>query len=236
MGTSSILGSAVLACLARVLGRELSHGELIAQTSLLEQRMTSGGGWQDQIGGIIAGVKLIQTQPGIEQTPHLQWSVFGGTQAASEALQRRMLMYFSGHKRLARNILQNVVSRYLARDPELIAVVDQLKNGAIRAKQALEANDPVSFAACVAEYWELKKTIDPGSTNAHIEGIMQQVQPYVSASSVCGAGGGGFLLFIARDEEAVHKIRYTLQNTSPHPGSRFFDFAVDGHGLSTSVL
>ncbi|HVF10604.1 MAG TPA: L-fucokinase, partial [Abditibacteriaceae bacterium] len=50
MGTSSILGAATLACLARVLGHELTHAELVAQTSLLEQRMTSGGGWQDQVG------------------------------------------------------------------------------------------------------------------------------------------------------------------------------------------
>jgi fucokinase len=236
MGTSSILGSAVLACLARVLGRQLSHHELIAQTSLLEQRMTSGGGWQDQIGGIVAGVKLIQTEPGIEQKPQLQWSVFGGTQAASEDLQRRMLMYYSGHKRLAKNILQNVVARYLAREPEIIRVVDQLKAGAVRAKQALEANDVVTFSQCVSEYWQLKKTIDPGSTNAHIEEIMGHVQPFVSAASVCGAGGGGFMFFIARDEEAVYKIRHRLQSTLVHPGSRFFDFAVDGQGLKVSVL
>ncbi len=236
MGTSSILGAAVLACLARVLGRQLSHHELITQTSLLEQRMTSGGGWQDQIGGIMAGVKLIQTEPGIEQTPHLQWSVFGGTQAGSEDLQRRMLMYYSGQKRVARNILQNVVARYLAREPEILQVVDRLKAGAVEAKQALEANDVVAFSGCVSEYWELKKTIDPGSTNAHLEGIIDQVKPLVSAASVCGAGGGGFVLFIARDEQAVYKIRHTLQSTSPHPGSRFFDFDVDTQGLKVSVL
>jgi len=235
MGTSSILGAAVLACLARVLGRQLSHHELIAQTSLLEQRMTSGGGWQDQVGGIVAGVKLIQTEPGIAQTPQLQWSVFGGTQSGSDDLQRRMLMYYSGHKRLARNILQNVVARYLAREPETIAVIDQLKNGAVQAKQALEANDIVAFSRCLSHYWELKKTIDPGSTNAQIENIMEQVQPYVSAASVCGAGGGGFMLFIARDEDAVHTIRHRLQST-PAPAGRFFDFAVDGQGLKVTVL
>ena len=235
MGTSSILGAAVLACLARVLGRQLSHHELIAQTSLLEQRLTSGGGWQDQVGGIVAGVKLIQTQPGIEQTPHLQWSVFGGTQTGTEDLQRRMLMYYSGHKRLARDILHNVVSHYLARDPETLAVIDRLKSGAIQAKEALEANDIVAFSQCLSEYWQLKKMIDPGSTNAHIEEIMTQVEPYVSAASVCGAGGGGFMLFIARDEEAVYSIHHCLQTNSPH-GGRFFDFQVDGQGLKVSVL
>lgn len=102
----------------QVLGQEPGHAALIARTSLLEQRMTSGGGWQDQVGGITPGVKLIRTQPGLEQIPRLQWSVFGGAGQTSQVLQNRLLLYFTGQERLAKNILQNVVGRYLAREEE----------------------------------------------------------------------------------------------------------------------
>jgi fucokinase len=236
MGTSSILGAAVLACLARVLGQELTHAELIAQTSLLEQRMTSGGGWQDQIGGIVAGVKLIRTQPGLEQVPSLEWSVFGGTGDAAERLQRRMLLYFTGHKRVAQNILQHVVAGYLARDTDVLRIVHELKDGAESAKQALASNDVAAFARGLSQYWELKKSIDAGSTNEHVESILQRVQPYTSAASLCGAGGGGFMLMLAHDEEAAHRIRHTLQADPPHERARFFDFAVDTKGLVVTVL
>src|SRR5262249_47783101 len=44
LGASSILGAAVLACLARLTGETLTPEQLIARTSLLEQRMTTRGG------------------------------------------------------------------------------------------------------------------------------------------------------------------------------------------------
>lgn len=236
MGTSSILGAAVLSCLARVLGTELTHSQLIAQTSLLEQRMTSGGGWQDQVGGIVGGVKLIRTQPGLEQIPSLQWAVFGGAGPTAHTLQRRLLLYFTGHKRLAANILQHVLGRYLAREPAVMQLIDRLKQGAETAKQALDANDAVAFAASIAEYWELKKALDPGTTNATIEAIMRQAQPYAAASLLCGAGGGGFMLLMAHDEAARHEIRHALEAQPPNAHARFFDFEVDQQGLATTVL
>jgi fucokinase len=85
-------------------------------TSILEQRMCTGGGWQDQVGGIMPGVKLIRTQPGADQTVSLRWSVFN--LADDSDLKQRCLLYFTGQKRMARNILQNVVGNYLARTPK----------------------------------------------------------------------------------------------------------------------
>ena len=81
LGASSILGATVLACLARMTGETLSPEELIARTSLLEQRMTTSGGWQDQVGGVFPGVKLIRTEPGREQIPAIFWLAFHEEQA-----------------------------------------------------------------------------------------------------------------------------------------------------------
>ena len=236
MGTSSILGAAMLSCLSRVQGHQMSPTHLIARTSLLEQRMTSGGGWQDQIGGIVGGVKFITTQPGIEQNPTLQWTSFGGSGPLANEVSRRMLLYFTGQKRLAKDILHNVLSRYLAREPEVMTVIARLKAGAVTAKHALEVNDIRAFGACLAEYWELKKALDPGSTNDNIEKIIARVQPYLTACSLCGAGGGGFMLMLARDEAATHHIRRVLTENAPNQHARFFDFAIDSHGLAVTVL
>jgi len=67
---------------------------------------------------------------------------------------------------MAKNILQNVVGRYLARDPETLCVVQQLKDAAEQMKHDLDRNDPEAFARGIERYWSLKKRIDPGSTNA----------------------------------------------------------------------
>lgn len=230
MGTSSILGAAVLACLDRVLGVHTGHDDLIARVSVLEQRMTTGGGWQDQVGGVYPGIKLSQTQPGPEQLPTLRFT------ALPPEVSGRMLLYFTGYKRMAKNILQNVVGRYLARDPAALRIIDELKAGALAMKQDLDERNFRGFAAGVRRYWELKKAFDPGSTTPMLQKLIGSVDRWCEATLLPGAGGGGFVFMIARDQEAVGKIRRQLERNRPNEHARFFDFALDPTGLKVTTL
>lgn len=234
LGTSSILGAAVLACLDRVLGEPYSPDRIIARTSVLEQYMATGGGWQDQIGGILPGVKLIRTNPGPEQAVSLNWTVFD--LRPDSPLRRRTLLYFTGQKRMARDILHNVVGRYLARDPLVLRTLAELKKAALRMKADLDACDVDAFAEGIERYWTLKKQIDPGSTNPGIERILEQVKPWTQARLLPGAGGGGFIFFVAKDEAAAAQIRRNLAARPPNALARFFDFDVDQTGLRITVL
>jgi len=234
MGTSSILGAAVIACLDRVLGVPFNTDRLFRMTSILEQRMCTGGGWQDQVGGIMPGVKLIRTQPGADQTVSLRWTVFDMSEGSE--LKRRCLLYFTGQKRMARNILHNVVSGYLARDPLVLRTLRELKDSAPEAKEALDAQDIDGFARVIARYWELKKRIDPGSTNAPIEALLRSVAGETQAALLPGAGGGGFIFLLARSAAAAERIRRTFERRPLNTHARFFDFDVDQQGLKVTVL
>lgn len=234
MGTSSILGAAVIACLDRVLGVPFNTDRLVRMTSILEQRMCTGGGWQDQVGGILPGVKLIRTQPGPDQTVSLRWTVFDMSEGSE--LKRRCLLYFTGQKRMARNILQNVVNGYLARDPLVLQTVRDLKTSAVETKEALDAQDIDGFARGVARYWALKKQIDPGSTNAPIEKLLKAVAQETQAALLPGAGGGGFIFMLAKSAAAAERIRRTFEAHPPNAHARFFDFGVDQQGLKVTVL
>jgi hypothetical protein len=58
LGTSSILAATILAALERFFGIESRREELYRQVLEMEQLLTTGGGWQDQIGGVAGGVKI----------------------------------------------------------------------------------------------------------------------------------------------------------------------------------
>ena len=234
LGTSSVLGAAMLACLARIGGVTLSREQLYARTTLLEQLMTTGGGWQDQIGAITPGVKLIRTQPGAEQVPTLSWTGLDVT--GRGVLDGRLLLYFTGIKRMAKDILHQVVSRYLARDPETLAIIHQLKAEAEQMKRALDIGDVSAFIAGVDSYWRLKQRIDPGATNEKIQRLLKPVDRYLGARLLPGAGGGGFVFMIAKDAGAAKKVRQTLEANPINGYSRFFDFQFDQKGLSVTRL
>lgn len=231
LGTSSILGATILGCLARLTGQPLNQNQIIARTSLLEQLMTTGGGWQDQVGGILPGIKTIRTHPGSEQNPDIFW-----LPVHSNLFAPRVLLYFTGWQRLAKNILQQVVQRYLQRDPRVVHTVARLKEGVLEVQHALQTRDYEGFARGVGRYWELKKQIDPQSTNPRIEQLLQRVQPDCLGYTLLGAGGGGFLLLAARDELAASRIRVDLDRKPCAAGARFFDFEIDDKGLHVTVL
>jgi len=229
LGTSSILGATVLAALEGALGRPVDAASLIARTTALEQLMSTAGGWQDQAGGVLPGMKSLTTPPGMDQSPRVRSLTLGPRCLAM--LSERSLLYYTGYQRLAKNILRNVVSRHLDRDPECVRIVRQLKQGAAALEQAVAADDPDVFAARVAEYWTLKKAIDPGATNEKIEAIFDRVKGFLAAYELPGAGGGGFIFMIANSDRSAATIRNRLTARPPNAGARFFPYATDHTGL-----
>jgi galactokinase/mevalonate kinase-like predicted kinase len=107
LGTSSIMGAVIFAAIQRVIGRELSQRELFHSVLRLEQALTTGGGWQDQIGGAVDGVKMAVTEPGFVPDARIH-------HVLPDILDPKTngglsLLYYTGVTRLAKNILQQVV-------------------------------------------------------------------------------------------------------------------------------
>ena len=84
LGTSSIMGAVIVAVLGRVMGRQLSQRELFHSVLRLEQALTTGGGWQDQIGGVVDGVKMIVTEPGLVPDAHIHYVPVGRPRPESQ--------------------------------------------------------------------------------------------------------------------------------------------------------
>ena len=175
----------------------------------------------------IIHAKLVTTKPGKRQNP-FESRVSPRAEAAFAAfLKERALLYFTGRKRMARNILRGVIG-FFEENPDDIArsIVRRLKDDAMRAFKAVEACDWDSFCSAVNDYWLSKKALDPGSTNPLVELIIARMAPWISAVSLCGAGGGGFMFVVARSKEAKAKIRAVLENHPPVRSGRFFDFEI----------
>ena len=224
MGTSSILGAATIAALMGDVDVD-RIGEL---TLRLEQEMRTGGGWEDQFAGMTPGIKLMTSKPGDKQkivSSPVKMS-------AAAALKSRSLLYFTGQKRMARNVLRRVLGFY-AENPHGFGkiLIDSVKKGARRAAAALERGDLDAFASCVNEYWRDKKLLDAGSTNEKVDDIIDAIRPYSSAISLAGAGGGGFMYILAKSAADAKRIRRFMERNPPSPHSRFYDFAVDRLGM-----
>lgn len=233
LGTSSIVGAVVLAVVQRLMGRMLTQRELFHGVLRLEQAMTTGGGWQDQVGGAVRQVKVSTAQPGLVPDPMIHF-------VPSTVLDQRenggcTLLYYTGITRLAKNILQNVVGRYLDRERAAMATLERIHAFPRRVADAMARQDAATFGRALDAAWELKKRIDPGSTNEQIEALLKRMRPYIHGAKLMGAGGGGFLLLVCKSPADAQALRHEIENNPPNDRARFFDFNLSDTGLVVTV-
>jgi galactokinase/mevalonate kinase-like predicted kinase len=233
LGTSSIMGAVLLAVINRMMGRSLTQDRLFYNVLRLEQELTTGGGWQDQIGGSIGGLKLVTTKAGLLPEAIIRY-------VPADILDPRLnggqtLLYYTGVTRLAKNILQNVVGRYLDRDRQAIASLGQLAGLASHMAEAMGRKDIQQFGALVDTAWALNQQLDPQSTTPEIEQLLSRIGPCLYGAKLLGAGGGGFLLLVAKSKADADRVTRLLEDSPPNDRARFFDFQVSDSGLAISV-
>ncbi len=227
MGTSSILGATTIAALIGEVDVD-RVGEL---TLRLEQEMRTGGGWEDQFAGMTPGVKLLTSKPGEPQQIKVDYLKVPAR--FQQELAKRSFLYFTGQKRMARNVLRRVLGFYAVNPHNFGKIlIASVKDGAKRAAAAIRRGDLKDFAECVNSYWQDKKLLDAGSTNEKVDDIIDAIRPYTAAVSLAGAGGGGFMYILAKSVADARRIREVLERNPPSRYSKFYAFAVDQVGMS----
>lgn len=94
LGTSSILAAAVVKGLLQIIDGDESTENVARLVLVLEQLMGTGGGWQDQIGGLYPGIKCTSSFPGIPL--RLQVIPLLASPQLILELQQRLLVVFTG--------------------------------------------------------------------------------------------------------------------------------------------
>ncbi len=218
LGTSSILSAACVKCVCDFMGVDYTDEDLYAYVLAMEQIMSTGGGWQDQVGGITPGLKYISSMPGMCQ--HIKVVHVDVAPETRQELQDRFCLIYTGQRRLARNLLRDVVGRYVGNEPDSIFALEEIQKTAVLMRFELERGNVDKFAKLLDYHWDLSKKVDAGSSNTLIEQIFASIEDYIDGRLVCGAGGGGFL-------QVILKKGVTKQQVSDRLHEVFMDSLVD---------
>ncbi len=229
LGTSSILAATILGVLSEICSHNWTHRDIFARTTVLEQILTSGGGWQDQVGGITAGVKLITTRAEISQSPDIRWLPDKTLQ--DDIVSGRALLYYTGITRLARNILSEIVQGIFLNSRKTIATIEDIAYNADFTADAIQRNDPVTLREAIRRSWELNCTLDSGTCPPEVKSITSRIESFGPAYKLLGAGGGGYIIIFAPDVGAAAAIEETLRMNPPNPRARFVSMALSQTGM-----
>ena len=232
LGTSSILASTVLGAVADFCGLGWDKNELGNRTLILEQLLTTGGGWQDQYGGILRGIKLLQTTGGMNQSPLVRW--LPDYLFTSPEYQACHLLYYTGLTRTAKGILAEIVRGMFLNSTEHLTLLGQMKAHALDLYEAIQRENFDEMGRLVGKSWEQNKALDAGTNPPGVEAIIRQVHDYCLGYKLPGAGGGGYLYMVAKSPEAAACIRTILTQNPPNACARFVDMTLSDKGFQVS--
>ncbi|MCI6996768.1 MAG: bifunctional fucokinase/L-fucose-1-P-guanylyltransferase [Eubacterium sp.] len=196
LGTSSILSAACVKAVFEFMGIDCTEDDLYSHVLAMEQIMSTGGGWQDQVGGVTPGLKYITSRPGVEQkikVSHIELS-----EETRAELDDRFALIYTGQRRLARNLLRDVIGRYVGNEPDSLFALNEIQKVAALMRFELERGNVDEFAKLLDYHWELSQKVDKGSTNTLIDQIFGSIDDLIDGRLVCGAGGGGFLQVVLK--------------------------------------
>ena len=232
LGTSSILASTVLGALNDFCGLGWDKNEIGRRTLMLEQMLTTGGGWQDQFGGVLGGVKLLQTGRGFDQSPQVRWLPNDlWTQPEYRACH---LLYYTGITRTAKSILAEIVRRMFLNHHEELNMLREMKAHTMEMYEAIQRNDFQQMGLLVRKTWQQNQALDSGTNPPQVAALTNLIDDLCLGYKLPGAGGGGYLYMIAKDPEAAARIKQILGENRQNKNARFVEMSLSTTGLQIS--
>ena len=232
LGTSSILAATVLGALNDFCGLGWDKNMIGHQTLVLEQLLTTGGGWQDQFGGVLGGVKLLQTTRGFDQNPLVRW-LPDDLYTRPEYAQCHLL-YYTGITRTAKTILAEIVRRMFLNHHDQLQLLRQMKQHTLEMYEAIQRQDFQLMGHLVRRTWQQNQMLDSGTNPPEVASLTALVDDLCLGYKLPGAGGGGYLYMVAKDPEAAARIKTTLNEHRQNNNARFVDMTLSKNGLQIS--
>jgi len=219
LGSSGSFTTALLKALYTHRRRHLHQEELAELACHIEmEKLREPIGKQDQYIAAIGGLTCFTFQ----RDHRVQARPLAVSMDTMFDLEDNLLLFFTGFSRSASSILQDQNERSKSKDGDMLSNLHYVKELGLRSQIALESGNTTLFGELMHEHWEHKKRRSGGMSNPQID------QWYALGMSngaiggkLVGAGGGGFLMFMAKDR---NRLRHAMANAGLEEVRFKFDF------------
>ena len=196
LGGSSSFAVGLLNALHAFRGERVSAGQLAEEASYIEiDVLNQPIGKQDQYAAAFGGLNFFSFKAGGAVTVEPQRLNNGGLKALFDCI----LMFWTGHQRDTSSVL----SEQKANTPAKMDSLLKMREHAVQL-QELSSNgsfDVAKFGRILDESWQLKRQLSSKITTGEIDDWYRRaMEAGAVGGKLCGAGGGGFLLFIAKPD------------------------------------
>lgn len=224
LGTSSILLYSCIKAIYKYISIKVSDIDLFNMTACAEQIMTTGGGYQDQIGAYCKDLKFISFAPGIY--PNIVCENLQLNNNIKDNLQNRLAYIYTGDTRVAKDLLQRIMGDYINKNPATIETLHEIGLVAKDMKNNLINFDLISFAKNMTKSFDLNVKLNPNFTNDNIQNILNCINNLIDGYMLSGAGNGGFLTVVLKDDVSKDELNNILNLNSKNSNVVLYNFEL----------
>jgi D-glycero-alpha-D-manno-heptose-7-phosphate kinase len=221
LGGSSALTITLVRALSEIAGAPVQGDDLIALVRDLETRLIRvPAGIQDYYPPVYGGLMAIHLNPGVVIRHQIALPV--------DRLAEHMLLHYTGVAHFSGTNNWDIYKRQIDGKKKVHKALDKIAESAMEMERALESGDLEAAGLALGHEWQNRKALIDGISTPEIEAAIEAgVGAGAWAGKVCGAGGGGCIVFLMPPDrrEAVRAALATV------PG-QVIDAQPVAHGLT----
>ncbi len=224
LGSSSAAAVTLVRALSTLVEQPMTRQQVAELASFIEiTKMGMPIGKQDQYASAFGGLnKITFTRQGVTVEP------LRIAPEVRQALERRLLLFFTGTSRESTSILKHQRKSTEEQDGAVLQALHHIKQVAIDVQACLERGDLEEFARLLDYAWQEKRRLAPGLSTGFIDECYSLALHHgAAAGKITGAGGGGFLLLYCR-EQAQEAVTGALEER----GLKRMNFRFDQQGAA----
>ncbi|HVB73535.1 MAG TPA: hypothetical protein VNE38_08255 [Ktedonobacteraceae bacterium] len=198
LGSSSAAAVTLVRAISTMIEQPMTKQQVAELASFIEiTKMGMPIGKQDQYASAFGGLnKITFSSEGVTVEPlHIAHDV-------EQALERRLMLFFTGSSRESTSILKHQRKSTEERDDSVLQALHNIKQVAVDVQACLEKGDLDEFARLLDYSWQEKRRLAPNLSTGVIDEYYRVALQYgAAAGKITGAGGGGFLLLYCHEDK-----------------------------------
>jgi len=219
LGSSGSFTTALLKALYAYRHRHINPEELAELACSIEiDRLQEPIGKQDQYIASVGGITCFA----FHKDNSVTFAPLKISRETFHVLEDNLLLFFTGFSRSASEILKDQHVKSQKNDTDMLNNLHFVKEIGYLSKDALESGNTDKFGELMHQHWEHKKKRSGGMSNQNIDAWYETaLKNGAIGGKVVGAGGGGFLMFMAHD---AAKLRSAMTKSGLQEVRFKFDF------------
>jgi D-glycero-alpha-D-manno-heptose-7-phosphate kinase len=221
LGGSSTLGIALSGALNELTGRGYGREQIQTITMSAEtQVIRVPAGLQDYFPALYGGINALRLDPeGVTLEP---------LAIDPEELERRIVLAYTGAPHFSGTNNWAIFKAHIDGSSEVFDRFERIRDTTTRMRAALLASDLDEAGRVLGEEWENRRALAPGVSTPVIEELITLARASGAPNAkVCGAGGGGCVIFFC-DVGRKHDVDRALRDAGAH----VLEFHIDTEGLT----